>query len=109
MQLDLRLRKVFDEMLVKAAGFFQILASAVRTRIEPHVVMNGVLIGNRRLTKHTAVLAMRLLAAIGRFLRLFLRVRLGPIPLTSPFQLRLQLGVAHANVRVLILQLGYTS
>ena len=101
MQLDLRLGNVFDKMIVKTAGFFQLIASAMRTTLEPHIVIDRVLIDNRRLAKHARMFAMRLLAAIGCFLRLLIRVRLGAIPLATPLQFRFEFG----NPRIARIQL----
>jgi hypothetical protein len=112
-QFDLRLGDVFDEMIVKAAGFFQVFASTVRTAFQPHVVINRVLIGRRRLAKHARMFAMRRLAAIRRFLGPFLRVRLGRVLLTAAFQFRFEFGVARlqfvaalSKFRIIPLQLG---
>ena len=92
---------VFDKMIVVATRLFQLTASAMRTTREPHVVINRVLIDNRRLAKHTRMFAMRLLAAIGGVLRLLVRVRLGAIPLTTPLQFRFEFG----NTRIALIQL----
>ena len=109
MQLDPRPRDIFDQVIVVAAGLFQVLASAVRTAFQPHVVIHRVLLGNRRLAKHARMFAMRLLAAIGSFLRVFFRVRLGAILLAAPIQFRFEFGVARSKFRVLPLQPGYAN
>jgi hypothetical protein len=79
-QLDCRLGDVFDELLVKAARFFEVLASAVRTAFQPHVVVDRVFVGNRRLAKHAGMFAMRWLAEIGSSFRLLFRVRRSFLP-----------------------------
>ena len=109
MQLDLRLGNVFDKMIVKAAGFFQVLAPAVRTAFQPHVVIHRVLLGNRRLAKHARMFAMRFLAAVGRFLRLLLRVRLGAVPLAAPLQFPFEFGDTRIALLQLPTQRRYTS
>ncbi len=109
MPFDGRFGDVFDEMIVKATGFFQVLASAVRTTLQPHVVVDRLLVGNRRLAKHAGMFAMRWLAEIGSFLRSVFRVGFRRVLLAPPFPFRFEFGVARSKLRILPLQLGNAS
>ena len=92
MQFDLRLGNIFDQMIVKAAGFFQVIASAVRTTRETNVVINRVLVGHRRCAKHAGMLAVRFLAAVGFFARGLRSVGFGCALLAAPLQFGFQFG-----------------
>ena len=65
-------------MIFETSGVFEVVA-AVRTALETHVVVQRVLVGNRRLAKAAGMFAVRYLAEVGSFLRLFFRVRPGMI------------------------------